>query len=125
MPDMNAAMALVQFREAAKSREKRSEIARLYTDAAMRGRHKLFSHSEKLEYNNYAFPLVLETGMKDVEAYAKRKEIVVESAFAGSLVDSACPNAYSLSLRTALFPIYPRLGAENASKVAKLIQTLP
>jgi dTDP-4-amino-4,6-dideoxygalactose transaminase len=150
LPDMNAAMALVQFREAVRNGEKRSEIARLYTDAAMRGRHKRFTINENFEYNNYAFPLVLETGMKDVMAYAKKKEIEVENAFdntvIGALVASqasdgvastdeavaeiataktAAPAAYSLCLRTALFPIYPRLGPLNAAKVAKLIQTLP
>jgi dTDP-4-amino-4,6-dideoxygalactose transaminase len=131
LPDMNAAMALVQMREAARNAEKRAEIARLYTDAALRGRHKRFTQPENFEPNNYAFPLVLETGMKDVAAYAKKKDIAVESAFSGTLISSGLisgenyPGAYSLSLRTVLFPIYPRLGLANASRVAKLIQTLP
>jgi dTDP-4-amino-4,6-dideoxygalactose transaminase len=131
LPDMNGAMALVQIREAARNAEKRAEIARLYTDAALRGRHKRFTVPENFEPNNYAFPLVLETGMKDVTLYAKKKDIAVENAFTGTLIDSGLianenyPAAYSLSLRTALFPIYPRLGTANASKVAKLIQTLP
>jgi dTDP-4-amino-4,6-dideoxygalactose transaminase len=131
LPDMNAAMALVQMREASRNTEKRAEIARLYTDAALRGRHKRFIQPENFEHNNYAFPLVLETGMKDVVLYAKKKEIAVETAFTGTLIGSGLltgenyPNAYSLSLRTVLFPIYPRLGPANAAKVAKLIQTLP
>lgn len=148
LPDMNAAMALVQFREAAKNGEKRAEIARLYTDAALRGgRHKMFSHPENFEYNNYAFALVLESGMKDVAAWAKKKEIEVELAFADSLLNTLsesagygssvagapasagtaeiCPAASSLAMRTAIFPLYPRLGAEAAQKVARLIQTLP
>ena len=84
-----------------------------------------------VEYNNYAFPIVLESGMKDVIAYARRKDVVVESAFSLTLVGSGkvppaqCPEAYSLSLRTVLFPIYPRLTMTQAGKVAKLIQTLP
>jgi len=153
LPDMNAALAVVQFREAVKNLLKRREIARLYTQSALRTRHKRFvqydvqnpgaqgerssggngDEPEKLpvEYNNYAFPLILETGMKDVKAYARRKDIAVESAFENTLVGSGmvppeqCPEAYSLSLRTVLFPIYPRLGTANAGKVAKLILTLP
>jgi len=151
LPDMNAAMAVVQFREATKNLSKRREIARLYTQSALRTRHKRFiqndtlnpkagenfspggDSSEKLaiEYNNYAFPLILETGMKDVKAYARRKEIAVESAFENTLVGSGivppekCPEAYSLSLRTVLFPIYPRLSMTDAGKVSKLILTLP
>jgi dTDP-4-amino-4,6-dideoxygalactose transaminase len=131
LPDLNAAMAVVQFKEGARNSEKRQEIARLYTQSALRTRHKLLVRQEGTEYNNYAFPLILETGMKDVKAYAKRKEIAVENALEDTLAGSGivpqalCPEAYSLSLRTALFPLYPRLGAEDAAKVAKLIMTLP
>jgi len=129
LPGMNAAMAVVQFRETEKNLLKRQEIAEVYSQAAQRTRHKRFVHDVK--YNNYAFPLVLEKGMKDVKAYARRKDIAVESAFENTLIGSGlisielCPEAYSLSLRTALFPIYPRLNMTDAGKVAKLILTLP
>ena len=151
LPDMNAAMAVVQFKEAAKNLLKRREIVRLYTQSVLRTRHKLFIQNdvrnpktqnekstdedlpEKLpvQYNNYAFPLILETGVKDVKNYARRKEIAVESAFentpagCGMVPPEQCPEAYSLSLRTVLFPVYPRLGMADAGKVAKLILTLP
>ena len=151
LPDMNAALAVVQFREAVKNLLKRREIARLYTQSALRTRHKRFvqydvldpkasgdknaggeaSEKRSVEYNNYAFPLILETGVKDVKAYARRKEIAVESAFENPLVGSGavkpeqCPEAYSLSLRTVLFPLYPRLRMTDAERVAKLILTLP
>jgi dTDP-4-amino-4,6-dideoxygalactose transaminase len=132
LADMNAAMAIVQFREAKKNDAKRKEYAEIYIRSALQqGKHKLFVQSDNFVYNNYAFPLVLETGMKEVSAWAKRKEIVVENAFSNTLIgkelvsQDLCRNAYSLSLRTALFPIYPRLGTANAVKVGKLIQTLP
>jgi dTDP-4-amino-4,6-dideoxygalactose transaminase len=143
LPDLNAAMAVVQFKEAVRNLEKRREIGRAYVQSALRTRHKQFVQGEapasiaadaeklSIEYNNYAFPLVLETGMKDVKAYAKKKEIIVENAFAetiagsGSIPPELCPEAYSLSLRTALFPIYPRLTGPETEKVARLILTLP
>ncbi|MDR0376250.1 MAG: DegT/DnrJ/EryC1/StrS family aminotransferase [Spirochaetaceae bacterium] len=131
LPDMNAAMAVSQFREASRNMEKRREIAAAYTQAALRTRHSRFIQPGEWDYNNYAFPLILETGMKDVKAYARRMGIVVEDAFGDTLTGSGdvpsglCPEAYSLSLRTALFPLYPRLGAAEIEKVAKLITTLP
>ena len=135
LPDMNAAMAVVQFRESAKNISRRGEIANLYTQSALRTSHKRLvqpnSGSTSMEYNNYAFPLILEKGVKDVKAYARRKEIIVENAFENSLIGiglvppEQCPNAYSLSLRTVLFPLYPRLSSRDADKIAKLIQTLP
>jgi dTDP-4-amino-4,6-dideoxygalactose transaminase len=128
---MNAAMAVVQFREAARNLEKRKEIAGAYARASVRTRHKRFVQNDLYEYNNYAFSLILETGMKDVKAYAKKKDIAVESALedtlmgAGLVPQGLCPEAYSLSLRTALFPLYPRLSGPEIERVSKLILTLP
>jgi dTDP-4-amino-4,6-dideoxygalactose transaminase len=131
LPDINAALATVQFREAAKNMIKRREIAHAYTQASLRTKHKRFIPLDGIEYNNYAFPLALETGMKDVAAYARKKEIIVESAFEQSLAGAGisdsvlCPASHSLSLRTVLFPLYPRLHAQDAQRVSRLIMTLP
>jgi len=131
LPDINAALATVQFREAAKNMIKRREIAHAYTQASLRTSHKRFIPLDGIEYNNYAFPLVLETGMKDVVAYARKKEIIVESAFEQSLAGAGisdsvlCPASHSLSLRTVLFPLYPRLHTQDAERVSRLIMTLP
>jgi dTDP-4-amino-4,6-dideoxygalactose transaminase len=131
LPDMNAVMAAVQMRECEKNIEKRREIAGLYGQAALRGRHRLFSPQDNLVYNHYAFGIVIETGMKAVKQYAAKHGVAVESAFENTLAGAemvkaeTCPHCRSLSLRTALFPLYPRLGAKNAEKVAKVITTLP
>ncbi|MDR2133714.1 MAG: DegT/DnrJ/EryC1/StrS family aminotransferase [Treponema sp.] len=131
LPDLNAALAAVQFRETAKNLERRKEIARIYTQASLRTRHRRFIPLDEGEYNNYAFPLVLETGLKDVMSYARKKEIAVESAFGdtpagqGLSDPELCPESYSLSLRTVLFPLYPRLRSQEAERVSKLIMTLP
>jgi len=132
LPDINAALASVQFREAPRNMARRQEIAKAYTQASLRTKHKRFVPLEGVgEYCNYVFPLVLETGMKDVAAYARKKEIIVESAFEQSLagagvIDSVlCPVSYSLSLRTVLFPLYPRLRSQEAERVSRLIMTLP
>ena len=131
LPDINAAMAVVQFREAARNMVKRQEIAHTYIQASLRTKHKRFISIDGVEYNNYAFPLILETGVKDVKSYARKKDTVVENAFENTLVGNGiippeqCPEAYSLSLRTVLFPLYPRLRMPDAEKIAKLILTLP
>ncbi|MDR1318988.1 MAG: DegT/DnrJ/EryC1/StrS family aminotransferase [Treponema sp.] len=131
LPDINAALAAVQFKETGRNFEKRKEIARIYTQASLHTRHKRFIPLDEGRYNNYAFPLVLETGLKDVMNYARKKEIIVESAFEhtpagqGLSDPSLCPEAYSLSLRTVLFPLYPRLRSQDAERVSKLIRTLP
>ena len=131
LPDLNAAMAAVQLRDEIKNLVRRKELADAYIQSSLRTRHKRFQETEGLEYNNYVFSLVLESGAKDVKAFAKRKDIAVEEAFdstlagSGAIPSAQCPCASSLALRTVLFPLYPRLGAQDADRVAKLIMTLP
>jgi dTDP-4-amino-4,6-dideoxygalactose transaminase len=129
LPDINAALAIVQFKETLKDFERRADIARVYTQSSLRTRHKRFIPLAEGEYNNYAFPLVLETGLKDVTAYARKKEIVLESAFENSLAGAGptehCPVSNSLALRTVLFPIYPRLRSQEVERVSRLILSLP
>ena len=131
LPDINAAMAAVQLREAEKNLLRRRELAEGYMHAALQTRHKRFRETEGLDYNHFAFSLILEKGVKEVKSYAKRKEIAVAEAFdstlagSGAIPSAQCPNAASLALRTLLFPLYPRLGAQAAQHVARLITTLP
>jgi dTDP-4-amino-4,6-dideoxygalactose transaminase len=128
LPDINAALAVVQFKELQRNIEKRHDIARVYTQASLRTRHKRFIPLSEDDYNNYSFSLVLETGLKDVVAYAKKKEIVIESAFENTVAGAglcASPVSSSLALRTVLFPMYPMLRSQDAERVSRLIMTLP
>jgi len=131
LPDINSALAIVQFKDAARNLDKRRDIAEFYIKASLRTRHKRFIQANS-EYCNYSFPLVLETGLKDVIAYAKKKEIILENAFWNSIAGVAnsvcaenCPVSNSLVLRTVLFPIYPRLRSADAERISRLIMTLP
>lgn len=145
LPDMNAAMAVIQLRESRRNLERRREIAGLYNQSARRTRHRRFVMDGDLSYNNYTFSLILETGLKEVKAYARKKDVLLEGAFARTLMGAfaengpegpetareegldreSCPEAYSLALRTVLFPLYPRLSSAEAERISKLIITLP
>jgi len=129
LADINASLAVVQFKEVLRNIEKRRDIARVYMQASLRTRHKRFITPGEDEYNNYAFSLVLETGLKEVISYARKKDIIIENAFentaAGAGLCSGCPVSNSLVLRTVLFPMYPRLRSQDVESVSRLIMTLP
>ncbi|MCL2804444.1 MAG: DegT/DnrJ/EryC1/StrS family aminotransferase [Treponema sp.] len=129
LPDINSALAIVQFKEVHRNLDRRRDIAKIFTQASMRTRHKRFISINDNEYCNYSFSLVLETGLKDVVAYAKKKEILLENAFtntiAGAGLSENTPVCSSLVLRTVLFPIYPRLRSQDAERISRLIMTLP
>jgi dTDP-4-amino-4,6-dideoxygalactose transaminase len=129
LPDINAALAVVQFKEVQKNIERRRDIIRVYTQASFRTNHKRFIPCFEDDNNYYSFPLVLETGLKDVIAYARKKEITLENAFDKTIANIGpcedCPVSNSLALRTVLFPVYPSLRSQDMERVSKLIMTLP
>jgi dTDP-4-amino-4,6-dideoxygalactose transaminase len=129
LPDINAALAVVQFREVTRNIKKRNEIVRVYVQASLRTRHARFVPLKEGENNYYSFSLVLETGLKDVVAYSKKKEILLENAFEKTIASHGlcdnCPVSNSLALRTVLFPMYPRLRSVDVERVSRLIMTLP
>ena len=130
LPDINASLAFVQLKNMEKNLQLRNEMRELYLRALLQTRHKPLVCSDAVKNPVYSFPVVLESGFKDVKQYVNRKDIEIELAFTGSIADflkekNTCINAASLLLRTVLFPLYPRLGLNNAAKIAKVLGTLP
>jgi perosamine synthetase len=131
MTDYNAALGLAQLRDMESVIARRREMAELFAQSLARTRHRLLSQGGEGEPGYWAFPVALESGMKDVRAYAKKKDVDTEPAFEGSLLamgfvpDGRCPNARSLSLRCLLFPLHQRVGAAGAQRISKVLATLP
>ena len=130
LPDINASLAFVQLKNMEKNMRLREEMRELYVRALLQTRHKPLVFSETVKNPVYSFPVVLESGFKDVKQYVNRKDIELELAFTASIAgflkeNNTGINAASLLLRTVLFPLYPRLGMKNASKIAKVLGTLP
>ncbi|MCR5401716.1 MAG: DegT/DnrJ/EryC1/StrS family aminotransferase [Treponema sp.] len=154
LPDINCALAWVQLKEFQKNEESRKQIFSLYQRACMSGRHKMFSRSNNpgsfpventekkdgegetkaLDYSSTmsAFPLVLSTSFKDVKQYTQKKEIEISQAYEDSVIalkeedlSQTCIRAKSLFLRTAVFPLYPRLTHSQVAKIVKVLGTLP
>ncbi|HAK68031.1 MAG TPA: DegT/DnrJ/EryC1/StrS aminotransferase family protein [Treponema sp.] len=132
MPDMNAALAFVEIKEYARNEETRRELFALYSRSTMSGRHKTFVRANDEGSTVYSFPLVLNSGFKDVKSYAQKKGIEVRQAFENSIIAlrqeqlaEKCICANSLLLRCALFPLYPRLGQKDASRIVKVLSSLP
>ncbi len=132
MPDMNASLAFVELKEYSRNEAVRRELFGLYSRAIMSGRHKTYTRGEGESSTVYSFPLVLNTGFKDVKSYAQKKGIEVRQAYENSVIalrqeelSSSCICANSLLLRCALFPLYPRLGQKDASRIVKVLQSIP
>ena len=132
MPDMNASLAFVEIKEYGRNEAVRKELFTLYSHAVMSGRHRTYIRPDDEGSTVYSFPLVLNSGFKDVKAYAQKKGIEVRQAYENSVIalrqeelSSRCICANSLLLRCALFPLYPRLGQKDAGRIVKVLQSLP
>lgn len=131
MTDYNAALGLAQLRDMEGAIAKRRELASSFAQSLARTRHKLLAQGGEGEPGYWALPVSIASSVKDVEAYAKKKEVETSLAFGASLAakglvpEGSCPNARALALRCLLFPLHQRIGAQSAQKIAKVLATLP
>ena len=132
LPDINAALALVQIKEFFRNEQKRKEIHALFSRSVMSGKNRTFARDIENLSTIWSFPLVLNSGFKDVKQYAQKKEIEIRAAFEDCVFscrseefEKTCKNAKTLFLRTAVFPLYPRLSRPQVEKISKVLLTLP
>ena len=131
LPDINSALAWVQLKEFPRNEETRRGIFNMYQHSCMIGRHKTFARDMEGASTMCSFPLILNSAFKDVKAYTAKKDIEIQLAFAGSVIalkdelSQTCIHAKSLLLRTAHFPLYPRLTHVQTEKIVKVLGTLP
>ncbi len=132
MPDMNAALANVEIKEFSRNEESRRELYSLFSRAISSGRHKTYVRANDEGSTIYSFPVVLNSGFRDVKAFAQKKGIEIRQAYENSIIalrqeelSSKCICANSLLLRCALFPLYPRLGKKEAEQIIRVLASLP
>lgn len=132
LPDMNAALALIQLKEFPRNEEQRRQLFTLYSRAIAAGRHKTYTRAAGEGSTVYSFPLVLNAGFKEIKTYAQRRNVEIRAAYSDSVIalrqaelSQECICAMSLFLRCALFPLYPRLGQKDVAQVVKVLSSLP
>ncbi len=131
MTDLNAALGMSQIRNMGRSFERRRELARLFEESLARSKHPALKLPGEGEPAYFGLPVVLPSGVKDVRAYARKKEVETALAFEDSCVarsrvpEGECPRAASLAMRCLVFPLHSRIGKTAAQKVSKVLATLP
>lgn len=131
MTDLNAALGYARARDLVKSIQKRKELLRLFSQSLARSSHRLPKRNYDGEVSCHAFSILCEGSVKDVQAYAQRKDINTELAFMKCIISvkpemsETCPNARSIALRTLNFPLHQRIGSEDAIRISRVLSTLP
>ncbi len=132
MPDLNAALGVVQLNHVDSYLKKRNEIFKMFKNALMKTEHQLFGQKDISFYcNGWTFPIILESNPEEVIKFAKKYNITCMKMFTQSVGNdykndySLYPNANSSILRGVAFPIYPFLKASEIDILIKVISNLP
>jgi dTDP-4-amino-4,6-dideoxygalactose transaminase len=129
--EMNAALALPQLRDMDKFITKRRELTELFLQSLARSHKRALTASIECEPACFGLVVVLDSGVKDVRAYAKKKDVDSAMAFddtclaVGLVPEGLCPDAASLVQRSVAFPLNQRVGKNAAQKIAKVLASLP
>ena len=131
LPDMNAALALVQMKEFEKSFELRRELHELFLSSLMKSRHGYLNIQDEGKAYYGCMPVLINGKVKEIQAYGLKKNIETTLAFKGCCLEEGntgefqCPEAETLVLNCILFPLYPSLGRQNSDLISRVLATLP
>lgn len=133
LPDLNASLGIVQWREYPGFLESRDMVFELFLQALRKGKHRTLAgpESDDARAVPYSFPVVLSSPMNEVIRYARKKGVETQAAFSGRAIsvrpelEEQCPVARSLMMSVLLFPLYPTLGKKNVQQIVKVLSTLP
>lgn len=144
LPDINAALALATLKEFRRNEKRRKAIYRKYA-ASLSGSknlllkgNALFSNAaeedgedEKDYFTACHFPVLLHSPFNEIRAFSESHGVETRPAYNFSCIAlhkelyPDFPVAASLSLRTALFPLHPRLNEEAVETVSRVLRSLP
>ena len=153
LADVNAALALAQWRDVAAGRRRCTDLAARFRDAVARSRHRTLAPAAA---PGTLFPVVVEDGLRAVQRYANRHHVEARLGCEGSAITGLLPaegdpaaggqaptasppadppagaaaeerlaGAQELARRCLLFPLYPELRDTEAGQVARVLATLP
>lgn len=132
LPDMNAALGIVQIAHLNQHIERRRTVFRIYQQALLHTRHHLFGIPD-IDYdtNGFGFAVVLDGRPEEAMQFALKYEVSIQRAFSQCVIKQELdrfdlyPNAIVCALRSVSFPLYPFLTNQQVAQVEKVISHLP
>ncbi len=133
MPDLNAALGMVQLSNLEENSEKRRDILKAYQQSLAKTRHKQFGLS-LLDFTSNACSFAVQLDSKPDESvkFAAKHDIPVRMAFSDCLLKDFdgdpfqdTPVAASHFYRTVEFPLYPFLRSSEIDGISKVVAHLP
>ena len=133
MPDMNAALGMVQLANLSENCEKRRDMLKVYQQSLSKSRHKQFGlNLLDFESNACGFVVQLDAKPDETVKFAAKYDVPVQMAFADCLIKDyegdpfeSMPVAASFFYRAVGLPIYTFLRPSEIESISKVIAHLP
>jgi perosamine synthetase len=131
LTDMNSSLGAAQLKDLEHFFFRRRDVYNIYSDAVRKGRHSTPVQRGEAEQVFNVFPVLLKGGVKDVQAYAKKKGVETVQAYTDSIITfngldgREYEGAGQIYRRCLLFPLYPMLSKNEIEMVSKVLSTLP
>jgi len=133
MPDMNAALGMVQLSNLEENCEKRREILKVYQQSLSKGGHRQFGLT-LMDFVSNASGIAVQLDSKPDEAvkFAEKKSVPTRMAFEDCLMKEMegdpfdmAPVAASFYFRAVSFPLYMFLRPDEIEIISRVIAHLP
>ncbi|MBR4426080.1 MAG: DegT/DnrJ/EryC1/StrS aminotransferase family protein, partial [Spirochaetales bacterium] len=133
MPDMNAALGMVQLSNLKDSCARRREILSVYQQSLAKTRHRQFGLTLfDYDSNAFRFAVHLDSRPDETVKFASKHDVPVRMAFDDCLLKDCegdpfelAPVSASFFYRTVEFPLYEFLKPNEIDGIAKVISHLP
>ncbi|MBR4478068.1 MAG: DegT/DnrJ/EryC1/StrS aminotransferase family protein [Spirochaetales bacterium] len=133
MPDMNAALGMVQLANLAENGEKRRDILKVFQQSLSKTRYKQYGlNLLDLEPNASGFAIQLDSKPDETVKFAAKYDVPVQMAFSDCLIKDYegdpfenVPVAASFYYRAVGFPLYTFLRPSEIESISKVIAHLP
>lgn len=132
LPDLNAALGIIQCETFPEQLEKRRTFYRLFQKGLLKTHHKLFGITNpEFEINGYGFAVQLDSKIEEVMDFATRYQVSTRRTFASCVGADKVedfdhfPVAIPAILRCVSFPIYPFISQADSDVLLKVISHLP
>ncbi|HKL57356.1 MAG TPA: DegT/DnrJ/EryC1/StrS family aminotransferase [Sphaerochaeta sp.] len=132
LPDMNAALGIIQLANLSQQVAKRREFYDLFRKSLLKTPHKLFGIGNiDFEPNGYGFCVVLDSKAEEAIKFANKYQVSAQKTFVDSLGTlhnqrfDLYPHAVPPLLRALSFPTYPFLRQGDVEMLMKVLSHLP
>lgn len=131
LPDMNAALGVVQLSSLENLITRRNHIFKVYQQAVMKSKCKMFgSGSIDFFSNGAGFSVIVNSRPDEAAEFAKKYQITVKKTFAHAIGAryqdrfDLYPNAIAPLTRAISFPLYPFLSNVDIDTIQKVLSHL-